>query len=105
MKRNTFALQIKEGKKDAFRQALGEVWEAAAAGMDRCGIRNFSLWTAADLVFGYYETDEENVIPEAEKEAFGKILEAFEEIGTWLSRPGQEMRLMYHNFGVVRENK
>ena len=24
---------------------------------------------------------------------------------TWISTPGKDMRLMYHNFGVVRENK
>ena len=98
-------MQIKEGKKDAFRQVLGQVWEMAAAGMDRCGIRNFSLWTAADLVFGYYETDEADVIPEEEKKAFGEVFGKFEGIGVWLSRPGQEMRLMYHDFGIVRENK
>lgn len=23
----------------------------------------------------------------------------------WISTPGQDMRLMYHNFGIVRENK
>ena len=105
MKRNTFALQIREGKKDAFRQALGQVWEEAAALMDRLCIRNFSLWTAADLVFGYYETGDGNEIPAEEKAAAEKLLAGFEEIVTWLSRPGQEMRLMYHNFGIVRENK
>ena len=105
MKRNTFAMQIREGKKDAFRQALGQVWETASAWMDRCGIHNFSLWTAADLVFGYYETDETDVIPEEAKGAFGELFGKFEEIGNWLSRPGQEMRLMYHDFGIVRENK
>ena len=105
MKRNTFAMQIREGKKDAFRQALGQVWETASAWMDRCGIHNFSLWTAADLVFGYYETDETDGIPEEAKGAFGELFGKFEESGNWLSRPGQEMRLMYHDFGIVRENK
>ena len=23
----------------------------------------------------------------------------------WISTPGEDMRLMYHNFGIVRENK
>lgn len=23
----------------------------------------------------------------------------------WISEPGQDMRLMYHNYGVIRENK
>lgn len=28
-----------------------------------------------------------------------------EDTFTWISTPGENMRLMYHNFGVVRENK
>lgn len=28
-----------------------------------------------------------------------------EDTFTWISTPGVDMRLMYHNFGVVRENK
>lgn len=31
----------------------------------------------------------------------GEIQDTFQ----WISTPGEDMRLMYHNFGVVRENK
>ena len=30
-----------------------------------------------------------------------KIDDTFE----WVSTPGEDMRLMYHNFGIIRENK
>lgn len=33
--------------------------------------------------------------------SYGKIQDTFD----WISTPGQDMRLMYHNFGIVRKNK
>ena len=33
------------------------------------------------------------------------LTEKIQDTFTWISTPGKDMRLMYHNFGVVRENK
>ena len=38
-----------------YRKILGEIWPELTAYLDRNGIHNFSIWNAADLVFGYYE--------------------------------------------------
>ncbi len=101
MKRHAFAAKIRAGKEAAFRQALGASWREITDFLDQGGLRNFSLWTAADLVFGYAEESEED--PSTEK--LSGLISAFDDSLDWLSRPGEGMRLMYHNFGVVRENK
>ena len=43
-------------------------------------------------------SEEENAAKDA---ITAKIKDTFE----WISTPGKDMRLMYHNFGIVRENK
>lgn len=105
MERHAFALEVKKDQMNAFRQKLGEIWAEAVAFLDRNEVKNFSLWNCDSYVFGYYETaDDSGFSPEetAAKEAIiGKITDTF----TWISTPGKPMRLMYHNFGIVRENK
>lgn len=105
MERHAFALKIKDGGMNDYRRKLGEIWPEAAAFMDRNGISNFSLWTAEKLVFGYYETADGAVLTDEDESAKAALLTKFEDTSDWISAPGQGMRLMYHNFGVVRENK
>ena len=105
MKRHSFALKVKNGCMDGFRSELGKRWPEITALLDRNGLENFSLWNAADMVFGYYGSADETVIPDADKAAAEDIAAAAEPYAEWISRPGQQMRLMYHNFGIVRENK
>ena len=51
-----------------YRKNLGEIWPELTAYLDRNGIHNFSIWNAADLIFGYYENaDGEVISPEEEK--------------------------------------
>lgn len=105
MERYAFALQINPGCENDFRRALGELWPALTAAFDRRGYRNFSLWKAADLVFGYYETEEKMRwgLDEIAKDA--ALLAPAAETFTWISAPWEQMRLMYHDFGVVRKSK
>jgi len=105
MERHSFAMKVNEGCMDGFRSTLGSVWADVTAFLDRNGLTNFSLWTAADLVFGYYESADGKEFTEEEKKAAAAFIDAFAPFGEWLSKPGREMRLMYHNFGIVRENK
>ena len=88
MERHSFAMEIKKGKKNEYRQILGEIWPDLTAFLDQEKVHNFSIWNCDSLIFGYYETDENNEFSEEKK-----------------ASPGENMRLMYHNFGVVRENK
>ncbi len=102
MERNTFALSVKEGKKLAFRKGLGEKWSDITALLDEKKASNFSIWQIEGVVFAYYETEEET--PELYgglKEIFDGMEDAFE----WISDPTQKMRLMYHDFGIIRSSK
>ena len=106
MNRHAIALQIIPEKFNDFRSGLGRVWNRLTRLMDDLEISNFSLWNIEDLVFGYYETDPLSPTPSEHQKAEFRSLEA--EVGDsyrWISGPDQEMRLMYHDFGIVRPNK
>ena len=105
MERHAFAMKVKEGKMNDYRKKLGEIWPELTAYLDRNGIHNFSIWNAADLIFGYYENADGEVISPEEEKVKAALTEKIGDTFTWISTPGKDMRLMYHNFGVVRENK
>ena len=100
MKRYTFAMQIKPNAQNEFRNGLGKIWTEMVQVLDEQRMQNFSLWQAADLVFGYYEADDE-----PKHEYLEAVLQQLKESFEWLAQPGSNMRLMYHDFGVVREDK
>lgn len=53
----------------------------------------------------YYENEDGMKLSEDEKAAKDSLTEKIQDTFDWISTPGEDMRLMYHNFGVVRENK
>lgn len=105
MERYSFAMEVKKGKMNLYRQKLGVIWQDLVAFLDENGVHNFSLWNCGSLVFGYCETEVRQDLYAKAKEQINAVLEAMAETVTWISIPGQNMRLMYHNFGVVRQNK
>lgn len=105
MERHAFAMKVKTGKMNDYRKKLGEIWPELTAYLDRNGIHNFSIWNTDDLIFGYYENADGLVIKAEETAVKEKMIEKMEETFTWISTPGKDMRLMYHDFGVVRESK
>ena len=102
MERHAFAMKVKEGKMNDYRKKLGEIWPELTAYLDRNRINNFSIWNAADLIFGYYENADGAVISAEEEKVKTALTEKIQNTFTWISTPDQDMRLMYHNFGVVR---
>ena len=100
MERYTFAFQIKAGAQNLFRDGLGKIWPEMVEILQEQKMRNFSLWQASNLVFGYYEADEE-----PKHSLLERILENLSNSMSWLAKPGRNMRLMYHDFGVIREDK
>ena len=100
MNRYTFAMQIKPEAQNEFRSGLGKIWPEMVLVLDEQQLKNFSLWQAADLVFGYYEADDE-----PKHECLEAVLQSLKESFEWLALPGNNMRLMYQDFGVVREDK
>lgn len=105
MERHAFAMEIKKGQMNLYRQKLGEIWPELTAFLDENAVRNFSIWNCSSLIFGYCETDEKKDLYARAVEQIGSLLAKMEDTFTWISAPGQNMRLMYHNFGIVRENK
>lgn len=105
MERHAFAMEVKKDQMNEYRKRLGEIWQELTAFLDRNGRRNFSIWNTDNLIFGYYENEDGAVLSKEEEEAKASLIRKMEDTFTWISVPGEDMRLMYHNFGVVRESK
>ena len=105
MERHTFAMKVKKGQMDEYRKRLGRIWPELTAFLDRNQVRNFSIWNAEDLIFGYYETGDERTLSAEEETEKEKLTGKMEDTFDWISVPGEPMRLMYHDFGIVRESK
>lgn len=105
MERHAFAMEVKQGQMNAYRQELGKIWSDLTAFLDRNGIRNYSIWNTDALIFGYYETADGHTLSAQEMAVKAAFVAKMEHTFTWISEPGKEMRLMYHDFGIVRESK
>lgn len=105
MQRHTFAMKIKEGQMDTYRRRLGELWPQVTAFLDEDGVSNFSIWNAQNLIFGYYEKEDGAVLDGAKRQQAEALIGRIEDTFDWISEPFGQMRLMYHNFGIVRSNK
>lgn len=105
MERYTLAFKTGEGQYHGFVTALRENWADLTGLLDTLHIRNFSLWNIDRLVFGYCESEEPVKAGEAERLTLDRLCRSMEAFGEWISRPGQNMRLMYEDFGVIRESK
>lgn len=105
MERHGFAMEVKKGQMNEYRKRLGVIWPELTGFLDRNGVKNFSIWNTDSLIFGYYENEDGAKLSEEETAARDVLVKKMEDTFTWLSVLGEDMRLMYHNFGVVRENK
>ena len=105
MERHAFAMKVKDGQMNTYRRKLGEIWPELTGFLDRNQIKNFSIWNADQLIFGYYEKADGAVLNAEEKSVRDRLTGEIQDTFQWISIPGEDMRLMYHNFGVVRENK
>lgn len=105
MERHTFAIEVKRGRMAEFRSALGDVWTELTAFLDVKGMENFSIWNVENLIFGYYETEDSFSFTENDKLQVAKWEATYDDSYSWISTPFEDMRLMYHDFGIVRESK
>lgn len=105
MERHAFAMKVKDSQMNTYRRKLGEIWLELTGFLDRNQIKNFSIWNADQLIFGYYEKADGAVLNAEEKLVKDRLIGEIQDTFQWISTPGEDMRLMYHNFGVVRENK
>ena len=105
MQRHAFAIEVKEGKTAEFRSNLGKIWKELVSFLDEKKMVNFSMWNVERMVFGYYESEDDFTFTDADKEKAAVWEETYGSAYTWISTPFEEMRLMYHDFGIVRECK
>lgn len=105
MERHAFAMEVKKGCMNDYRKKLGEIWKELTAFLDRNGVKNFSIWNTDSLIFGYYEKADGVVLSAEEAAVKDALTGKIEDTFTWISTPGEDMRLMYHDFGIVRESK
>ena len=104
MERKAFILKAFEGKRDIVEAKLKAMAPAMLAMAKRQGIENFSMWGVEDMFYGYgefYGPSNESTDDEAAKAQWADQLKDCAEL---LCAPGT-MRLMYHDIGIVREDK
>ncbi len=105
MERHGFAMKICAGKTAEFRHGLGEIWKELTEFLDTHNMRNFSIWNAENIVFGYYETNDVIVFTDKDRQKVAVWEQTYGHSYQWISTPFKEMRLMYHDFGIVRTSK
>ena len=105
MQRHGFAMKVKDGKMAEFRTGLGKVWAELTAFLDEKKMTNFSIWNAERMIFGYYETEDDFAFNAEDKEKAENWMKVYGDSFDWISTPFEEMRLMYHDFGIVRTSK
>ena len=104
MIRKTFALRALPGRREAVDAALKALAEEMRAAAARLRVENFSMWAAEDMVYGYGEYPDDWTDSTAEAGLRGKLEKALEGNAELLCAPGT-MRLMYHDIGIVRQDK
>ncbi len=98
MERRAFIIQA-AGCRDAVKQVLTEKCEDIQNAAKALKVGNFSVWNIEDLFLCYGEDEENGASALAEN-----LMEAAGEGAALLCAPGT-MRLMYHDIGIVREDK
>jgi L-rhamnose mutarotase len=63
VKRNTFVIKLKPGMKEEYKKRHDNIWPELKKMISKGGQRNYSIWYYNDLLFAYYETDDEGLKP------------------------------------------
>ena len=101
MKRMPFVYQCKPGQKAAAIQALHSLWEEKKTALFELGADNVSVWGIQDFLLCYGEYPDAVSPAELEDLLFPAELEA---CVTLFAAPGT-LPLMYHDIGIVRQDK
>lgn len=102
MKRSPFVLKLKEGKKAEGIKAIKSLENDIRKYLCEKGVCNFSIWGIADFLFCYGEFPDENItLGDEEKTVLENALSPYME----MFAPQGTLPLMYHDIGVVREDK
>lgn len=97
MRRATFIIRM-DGDRSAAMAAVKALEKDFAAACEAYRVKNFSLWQMEEYLFGYGECESESMA------CFDSVLGRLPEGARLICKPG-EMPMMYHDLGVVREDK
>ena len=103
MERKTFLLKIYPDRQEETLRRLGELGPRIQAEAARLGVGNFSIWNVSNLLLGYGEYDTNVDLDDAPE--LRAALEPVIDGSAELICPTGTMRLMYHDIGVVRQDK
>ena len=101
MQRLPFVLTCKPGQKQPGIAALQEIWPNIKKSLDGMGVSNFSVWGIQDFLFCYGEYPDFVSVSAADKAAWKAALSPYFDL---FAAPGT-LPLMYHDIGIVREDK
>jgi len=105
MKREPFVLKLKPGMKAEYKRRHDEIWPEMLTLLKNQGIHNYSIWAIEDFLFGYKEVHEEEIcVTEADREVAAKWSKYMEDCYD-LFADTADMKLMYTDIGIVREDK
>lgn len=57
MERFAWKARVLPGKLDEYVRRHDEIWPEMSAVLNEAGIRNYTIWTDGETLFGYYECD------------------------------------------------
>ena len=102
MERHSFAFRSKRGKLADILTAFGDGWQEIQENLAKNEIKNFSLWNCDLFFFGYYESKRARSVT---GEILMPAISTIRECCDWTSDFENDMRLMYEDFGIVRDDK
>jgi len=97
MKRCAFVIRM-DGDRAAAISAVKALEADFASACEAAQVKNFSIWHMEEYLFGYGENESENMT------CFDGVFAKLPAGCVLVSAPGS-MRLMYHDLGVIREDK
>lgn len=104
MERKAFILKAFEGKRDIVDAKLKTMAPEMLAMAKRHGIENFSMWGVEDMFYGYGEFHGEAAETPEDAALRAEWKDQLKDCAELLCAPGT-MKLMYHDIGIVREDK
>ena len=104
MERIAFALKILPGRIKRANELFAKMAPRVLEDVNTAGIRNFSVWGVEDMVFGYGEYPDNFRFDGDFGIKCAGWMETLSDCAELVCAPGT-MRLMYHDFGIVREDK
>lgn len=102
MKREGCMLKLKNGMLSAFEEAMNAKQNEIQDALVRFGALNASVWTVEGYVYLYAEFEDEN--EKGLSDLLNEYACGLDAVSEWLEKPCA-MRRMYHDIGIVREDK